>query len=618
MSSLSSFLERDHPVLFAARNRHLSYRGTPMTFETKPFAVEMFAQLHRFRELAIQKAVQTGQTEMCLCLLLLAAGSWGRTCVYSLPTTGILNQFVGDRIDRHLTGNPEYRRILTEPGARTRRGQAPARGQSELDNLSIKHFGRGTLMFRAGMVPRDWVEYSADLMILDEMEHFPPNVLQLAKDRLLASPTPQFFQLSNPILPKSGICREYLIGDQRRYFFACPACGKQDELDFFRHVAMETERGWVARDRARATGKEDLRPVCDHCHTPFPREEGFGLHGNRRGGIWVAAYPGRVRASYRLSRLFALDHSLRATLEEWKIASPTEESRSRMVRSIFGQGYEPADMSLSEAVLFASAVAPNLLSPGDPPPPGFRYCGMDVGATHHMDFQVEESEEDSPEGEADAGKPSWKVRTFHLHAARSFDDALARLKAFRVHVVVVDANPEGEGARKFQKACADAGISCWLCTFQTNPDGTTFGLKLNPSEGRLSVDRTRAFDHAFEWIRSGQHAYPVDVTGIHGFVSQMQEPKRLFLKSDKPNVADRFIWTKAGPDHYRLAGVYAATARASRSTFGDFVELGEARVDPCERHQARHERERERFAPRETPETQGEEEELYSDTFFEV
>ena len=96
----------------------------------------------------------------------------------------------------------------------------------DLGNNRMKRLGSGSVLFLGSNTTGDFVEFSADTIIVDEIDQCDEDNLSKAKDRIRASSDPRIFRLGNPTLPTVGISRIYNETDQRLWFTKCPHCNE--------------------------------------------------------------------------------------------------------------------------------------------------------------------------------------------------------------------------------------------------------------------------------------------------------------------------------------------------------------------------------------------------------
>ena len=544
-----------YPLLGMALTAHRNTRGLPLTFKDMPYLVEMYRDFPLLDDICVRKAVQTGVSELCIQLALSKSGWDGRIVAYCLPTYSIRDRFVKNRIDPILAMVPEYRERC--PGGRKMHEQG---GTARSGNLKTKKFGDGRMMFLGSNTTGDFVEFSADTLIIDEFDQCDPANLSKAKDRLRASPYPQEVRLGNPTLPRVGISRLYEESDQRKFCFKCQNCGHVQPIDWFKNVVMQNDDGaWIPRDRERgnalldakskrATRANDIRPVCNKCDSFYTR--------SRKGCLWVPGYPGRPSRGYTMSRLDVLSDDMWMLYLEWLRVQGDSESLSSFYTSVLGIPFEFSGAKVTHAMLGDSATSKPLDYQG-----GEWYrdrvvtAGVDVGSVLNVTISTVD--------EVD-GKP---VRTARwVGAVRSFESVQEIFKRYHVKVAVVDAAPEMRKSQELRDHFIDhGGTMVYLCRFYpTQRVGTQrYGMKLDYTAQVITVDRTAVFDATFEDLIEKRRVFPEDIFTVLGWSDQMRVPTRV-LNEQK----GRIIWDSgSGADHYRLSDIYDRVAY-------DLLEMG--------------------------------------------
>jgi hypothetical protein len=548
-----------HPMLHIALVHHRNTRGQPLSFRDKPYLVELYTDLPRQEEVVLRKAVQTGVSELCIQLAFERSGWSGRIVAYVLPSHNIRNRFVQKRIDPLLQHVPAYRERHQGSADSSRTRGAPR----STGNLALKQFGDGSILFLGSNTPGNFVEFSADTLIIDEFDQCDPGNLAKARDRLRASPYPQEVRLGNPTLPRVGISRLYDESDQRRWFHRCTHCGHRGPLDWWANVVeLDDDGHWQPRDRARAqylrargikhpTPAQDVRPVCIVCRQPFDRQPA--------GGLWVPAFPDRVVRGYSMSRLDVLSDSLWALYREWLEAQGNSERLATFYCSVLGIPYEFSGARITHAMLGDACTAPALDYLGGP-----EYgrqvvtAGIDVGTVLNVSISTTQPPA-TPDGDP------VRVAAF-IGAVRTFDEVADLLRRYRVDVAVVDAMPEIRMAQGLRdQFVEEGGCQVWLARFHPTPrvGVQRYGMRLDYQTNSVTVDRTQVFDATFDDIRGGTRLFPEDVFTVFAWADQMRAPVRVLDEQKQ-----RIRWDNgSNPDHYRLADVYDRIAH-------DLMDLG--------------------------------------------
>lgn len=562
-------LGRAQPLLAGALTRHQTSRGTPMSFRGREYLIELYAVAQREGFDAV-KAPQLGLSELLIQLALQEAGWEGRIVAYALPTGDLRNGFVGRRVNRLLRDVPAYRHRV--PGADLEDLRKGGTG-----SLKLKKLGAGQVLFLGAGSDGDFVEFSADTLILDEFDlcwmASELNVLK-AEDRLLEGRAPKFYRLGNAEAARRGISSFYEEGDAREWCWKCPRCGEWQPIDWLRNVVDESSGtprlldGSAALDLSR-----DVGILCVRCRRAFLRED-----ATKRA--WIPHRPGAGRKSYRMCRWDSTRFTIRSMWRGYVKARASSTKLKAWWRAVGGRIYESASGRLTTDDVMRAAIL-------DPMDLGGRAttAGIDVGNLFHV---VTSNLARSLVGE--------RIERHGVWAGTVVDEAavLDVLQRHRVQVAVIDGAPEPRTAARIRDKARDFGCKVYLCSFTggTDPNaGATaratnelFGLVRKPEGNGISVHRTQVFDAAADAIRQGRilgeadrageevdvgedyaRLWPSDVDTALGFVSQVCEPTRAV--DDK----GRAYWTKTEKaDHYRLADVYDLVAAVLYATGGNY------------------------------------------------
>ena len=549
-------LSAEHPVLGLALSHHQSTRGTPMSFVDKPYLIELYADAANCNDWVIRKAVQTGMSELSVQIALQKAGWQGRIVAYVLPTYSIRDRFVKQRVDPLLRFVPAYRERC--PGGMTMGNEKAKKART--GSLKLKKFGAGSMLFLGSNTPGDFVEFSADLLIVDEFDHCDPENLAKAKDRLRESPYPQMIRLGNPTLPNVGISRLYDESDRRRWYMQCGHCGERQPVDWFINVVRRDEGTgqWLPRDHKGWAGAQahnhvqgnweggpDIRPVCRRCTEPFDRVAA--------GALWVAEGEGSTRG-YWMSRLDVLSQRLTDLYLEWLKAQGAPTKLAAFYCSVLGIPFEYSGARLDQSMLEAAAIGDNLdYSGGDQYRRLTVTAGIDVGSVMNLSISVIEAAK-GQNGKPDASLPPVR-RAVLVQACRTFDEVQDALIRYHVKSCVIDAQPETHKAQELRDYFINnGGAQVWLCRFFPTPrvGALPYGMQLKYRIQEVRVDRTAVFDVSFADIQERRRTFPADVFTVLGWSDQMRAPVRV-LNEDK----GRIVWHEgSAADHFRLADVY--------------------------------------------------------------
>lgn len=539
LATHDAFVREQWPILWLAKHVHRTNRGLPITFREKPYLVELYQDFDKIDGADFRKCVQVGITELFIQMVLERAGWAGRICTMVYPTAQIRNKVVNARINPIIQLCPGYAERLPRRSFGSKDGP---------ENIALKKFGKGLLYLLGSNAHGEFTEFSTDLAIVDEYDECDRQNVELLRDRLAESKHPQLFRVGNPTSGGVGISLLYDESDGRRWHHQCTRCGERQPMDWETSIVEQTDGGiWVPRDKARIDDVLDIRPVCRRCRRPFERQA--------EGGGWVAERPSVKRRGYTLSRMDALNVSLRELFEEWTRAQGHGLRLERFERSILGRPTEGAGNKLTPAILQKAALGLPL-DPigGEHYKPLRTTAGIDVG----NDINVVVSSLCPNGSEGLIGSRSARM-TRWMGTVKTFEELVRVCRRYRVSCAVIDSRPEGRKAQEFRDALRRHGITVWLAQFHPQPTvgSEEFALKLNAPSSVVTVDRTQLLDATFDDLLHGRSILPRDYSTVLGFETQMCTPVRKLN-----DAGDRYIWTKTeAPDHYRLAHAYDRVAQ---------------------------------------------------------
>lgn len=557
-----------YPLLGVARAHHRNKRGEPITFADKPSLIPLYASLLNMREASFCKGVQTGISELLIQLMLYNAGWRDRICAYVLPQYKTSERFVDDRINPLLTTIPAY--AARTPGSAFGTDTTNSKG-----NLKRKRFGRrGSLLFLGAQTGSDFVEFSADMIVVDEYDkciETKDGLSNVAKigDRVQESSFPQIFRIANPEYNGQGIHKLWKDGDRSKWFHQCVRCSERQPLVWEEHFVRKTDDGrWIPRDTQRANNPElgDIRPICRRCKKPWDRVA--------TGGLWVPDTAGAP--SFHMSRLDILQSKkhpqiMREVYALWIQAQGSAQALQAFHTGQLGWPYEVAGSRVTVEMLQAAMVD----AEGQALPPldyhgGEEYrsknmiMGVDVGSV--LNVTISELIPD------DAVPGGYRRRGVLVAAKTRFAELNDLIDTFHVKACVIDAGPETTKAKELRDHYASTGTcDVWLCRFHptTCVGRDAFGLRMDYGEKVIQVDRTQVFDKTMEDIANRIRTFPGDSATVLGFMDQMKAPIRKFSQEQ-----NRMIWDEGNdPDHFRCADIYERVAQEVADRAGGFWEV---------------------------------------------
>lgn len=145
-----------------------------------------------------------------------------------LPTIEMRDAWKVQKLNPLLTDTPVIRDLL-----------GGLRSRDAANSKDMIDFPGGVLFLAGGNSPNSYAQRSVRIIVMDDLDRFPPEVGQegdvvlLAKGRTKAFPRAKRVLISTPtVKDESLIDREYLKSDMRRYHVPCPHCGEFQPLEW--------------------------------------------------------------------------------------------------------------------------------------------------------------------------------------------------------------------------------------------------------------------------------------------------------------------------------------------------------------------------------------------------
>lgn len=387
----------------------------------------------------------------------------------------------------------------------------------DTDSVGLKRMNGVNLMFRGTKSTEGLRSDPCDMVVYDEYDLFPKGIEATARERMAHSDLKIEHYLSNPIYPDQGIDALFQQTDQRFWLLKCPKCGKYTDLvETFPDCLLET-KGRVIR-------------LCMSC-----RDAAL----DPALGRWVAKRPSvKDWRGRQFSQLFSQYVPPEDILDQFL----NTRDKQAFYNYKIGQPYVEAENRLSVEEVLALAKGPENASSDRGP----CWMGVDQGpSTLHVTI----------------GK-SHPDRIVHVGGHPDWSDLDRLMKAFRVSMCVVDAQPERRNAKAFAERHPG---KVFLCFYSDHQKG---GYVWSESKQHVTANRTESLDESQDAIRSGTVILPGKCEAVEEFAAQCHNVARTL--EEKEDGSSRYVYVKLGADHYAHSFNYAVMARSQmvNSFFG--------------------------------------------------
>ena len=500
------------PALYLAEYHHKNTSGQPIDVLERPYQIEILKD--DSPHIVVMKCVQVGISEI-LIIKAMAKLYQGWSIIYSLPIESLRNTFVANRIDKMVTTVPFYKYGLEN-----------AAGSS--DQTGMKHFWNGVIKLVGSNSTSSFLEFPADLVIIDEMDKSDLDNLELAEDRLQASKHKFKWVVGNPTFSKFGMHKAYLGSDQKRWNVKCLACNEWQDLDFFKNIVRQ-----IDENKYQLIG-DDTQAYCRKCSKPTDR---------LMVGEWIAKYLNRSIPGYHVNQIFSPTVSIAGLWRKFLEGQTNATVMQVFYNSCLGLPYEAVGDNLSAALLESKCMDDYLM------PSTAESCtaGIDV---NWPQLNVRISDYPSP----------GIRRAVYIGIVHSFAELTTLLQRFNVKTACIDVAPERHKVAEYQQLHKN------LWAIQYAGEIAEF-WRVKHDERYVTVDRTQAIDAMVSEILNGRNRLPKNFRSLNSseYIEQMAAPKRILdIK------AKRYKWDEFGEaDHDFHADVYDYLAMRVMRDVGD-------------------------------------------------
>ncbi len=537
--------EDKYPALLYARRYHQNTRNQPMEFGDRPYLLSLYKALPRPEDIpaegiriVLQKCVQMGASEWAICAVLAYAGEHGRAIMYVLPKFDLKYTFTSNRIDKPINKIPYYTAKLRETvrGSKTK---------------AIKDFGKGVIKIVGSNVETEFVEYPADIVVIDEADQCDQTLIPIADDRLKGPGSLRIhIKLGNPTIESGGLHEDFQNSNRMEWYVPCSLCGTEQEVKFFGNVmrppqklrddsSMSTRSEdwtlWELIDRDWTIDQDrDINTYCRHCG---------GLMDRLAMGRWWEENPGSRVIGFHLSKLMDPTYPVYRLYETFEKAKRSETAMQLFFNYDLGIPYTSYSAQLSRTILRACMGTHRQIGAA---PPDFKcVMGVDVGTVLH--YWIETL----------ATKKNPKSTVLKVDYCKDFADLHRFIEIYNVSCCVIDARPESRESKRFADSYRRGKV--WRCDYEYH------GLK-DPKrdwkERIIKADRTISLDESHGAFIARDLSLPAEFMSIYGGEVVKQMCSSVRVKEVRPNGSEVYVWDpKQQADHWRHACNYARLAQ---------------------------------------------------------
>lgn len=513
-----------------ANKHHTTTRGTPLDFKRFHFLQEVYADTST--DIVLTFGVQSGKTEWMVCDAF-ALLSLGVSYQLVQPKQEMSTQFRRTRVDEPLERSEFYGKHIKAVGTLYK-----WRATSGLT---------GILRVTFSNCEDEMISFPADVVGVDERDRCNLANLALLPDRLQGSPFKLTRETSTPTTKGNemvpNIWYQYCKTDQREFYVACPHCGEEQTVDWFKNIVHENRNkqsgkleDYTLRDEGWHKDLDrDIYAMCHQCDSPLDRLARGKWHPTSK------IPKGRWRRGYHANKLLSPLASIREMWGDYQEAAQNPTLLQRFYNSMLGLPFAGSGTQITEEMLYACR-GTYILHPAMDTCPLKCSMGVDV-SPESLDVRISSY----PSGH-------FRRRTEYLGKVRTFDDLLGLMQRFSVSCCVIDAEPETREALRLQRR---ARCPVYVCYTREKMGVTIKDLELSKvkQEKKFTIDRTLMMDTVLASYAAGQVELPMNIHSLSDgmYTTEMTNPTRVLEVDSKGK--ERFTWT-SGKDHSFLADVY--------------------------------------------------------------
>lgn len=514
---------------------HLNTKGEKMDLVKFPHLIDWYESTAD--TICIIGAAQTGKSEFVV-IDMLAASYLGCNIFVVLPKYEMRDIYATTRVKRPLMTSPHYKKIVQE---------------GMMNSTQIIQFGKGMIKFVGANVESDFVEYAADMYVVEETDKITTwaNV-EMGYSRLQASIFKYKRFVSNPSTTDGKIEEIYKDSDQRVWKCRCKDCGEFHDLDWFKCVVEEIRDSngnvidYQLRDKEwkRGCGR-DISVKCPHCKTG-------NIERFHPDNHWEATNPEGLYEGYRAPSLISVLCTVSELYDEFVKALSNPSKMQAFYNMRLGMSYSAPGNSVPVELLASCSdpkqnfvITPETAYiPGDCHP-GPCSMGVDVAPTR-LDVRISFN---------DKGKRR-AVYFGKLSTDTGWDELTNLAERYNVAACVIDIGPEVDQTKKFAD---DANFDVWRCKYQGA--GSERTMKLNHNDMIIAIDRTVALDKGYSQLKSKKNVLPANFLSIYdGLYSQ--EMTSLIRQMSEKEGNQKYEWVGSPQDHSRHSDAYDLLAHS--------------------------------------------------------
>ncbi len=482
---------------FIQNNNLKTENGKPIDFKTHRYLFDIYRDQSPL--LCCIKAGQIGFSTMAIVKTLWLARNRQINIGYILPTSEMVEKFVGSKVNMMIQENP----VLLD-------------WVKDKDSIKQKQLGKNSIFYLGSQTDRSAIMLSLDLLVGDEYDKSPQGTLETYDSRLQHSEYKWKWIFSNPTIPDFGVDRFWNQSDQKKW-----------------HIKHSCKEIFVFDESCIDYETESYR---------CPRCKGQILKDNIRMGEWIATKEGKW-SGYWIP-LWVNPNVPASEIAEKK----REKSKEFFANFVAGLPYINSTNMLTSQILESNLI--NKVHTQD----GRIIIGVDTG--HNIHYTLANKEGIFFHGYC----PS--VAENPAPGYDPYDEVEKLLIRFPRSILIADQGGDLIGIRKLQAKYKGRIFLCWFVKETKNQQIIRWVDEENGDPvNKVLVDRNRMVQSIVdEWK---EQRFPIwgskeDWQPFFTHCLNIYRVKEVQGQDENdPQYGWRWIWKRKGPDHWFMSTVYA-------------------------------------------------------------
>lgn len=445
------------------------------------------------------KAGQIGFSTMAILKTIWLTTNQKLDCGYILPTVEMVQKFVGSKVNRIAQQNPAIQSLMKDK-----------------DSISQKQIGENYIFYLGAMTDRSAIMLSLDMIVADEYDKAPQEILEIYDSRLQHSKYGYKWIFSNPTIPDFGVDRFWQMSDKKMW-----------------HIKHSCKEIFVLDESCIDYEEEIYR--CPKCKQEITDE-------NRRKGEWVATVEGKW-SGYWIP-LWIAPHMSAVKIAEYK----RTKSKEYFYNFVAGLPYINTSNQISQAMLDNNLI--QKVNPQD----GRIIIGIDTG--HNIHYVLSNKEGIFFHGYCNSVEENEKgPRIPDYNPWNEVDRLMAK---YPRSIAIIDQGGDLIGPRILQAKYKGRVFLCWSNV--TSKTKELFKWGNNDEEGKVLIDRNRTIQLVVDEIKDTR--FPVwgskeDWQPFFNHCLNIYRVQEIKGEEGDPQYNWQWVWKRKGPDHWFMATVYA-------------------------------------------------------------